>query len=157
MRKLTKLISKPVKFQIHWQTKKLQYLTNTKDQIPSEYQCSVVYKFTCPACNSCYIGKTDRNLLTRIIEHSKSNASEIFQHTQHCTGFGHVHDLLNLPDTLSNNSPIDLYHVLLANTKIIDRDKHWALLLFKEALAIRRGSPELNHGLKASKQLVLFH
>ena len=155
--KITKLISKPAKFQIHWQTTKIQYFTNTKDPIHKEHQSFVVYKFNCPGCNSVYIGKTDRNLVTRIIEHSKNSNSEIYQHIQHCNGFRHIHDLLSLPDTLCNNSSIELHQFLLANTRIIDRDKHWSLLLFKEALAIRRNSPNLNHGLKATKQLILFN
>ena len=43
------------------------------------------------------------------------------------------------------------------NSKIIDRSDHWSLLLFKEALAIRRFKPELNHGTKASKDLIIFN
>jgi hypothetical protein len=34
----------------------------------------------------------------------------------------------------------------------IDRSDHWSLLLFKEALAIRRLKPELNH-----EELVIFN
>ena len=47
-----------------------------------------------------------------------------------------------------------LSEFIFTNSKIIDRSDHWSLLLFKEALAIRRLKPELNHGTKASKELV---
>ena len=43
------------------------------------------------------------------------------------------------------------------SSKIIDRSDHWSLLLFKEALAIRRFKPELNHGTKTSKDLIIFN
>ena len=115
-------------------------------------------KFTCPGCHASYIGKTDRNLSTRILEHSKPHTnSEIFNHINSCHNFQHIHDILNLPDLLSNHNPISLHDILLSNTIVLDSHKHWSVLLFKEALAIRRNFPSLNHGLKASKELVLFH
>jgi hypothetical protein len=43
------------------------------------------------------------------------------------------------------------------NTKIIDKSNHWSLLLYQESLAIQRYKPELNHGLKASKELIIFN
>ncbi len=42
------------------------------------------------------------------------------------------------------------------NTKIIDKANHWSLLLYEESLAIQRRKPELNHGIKASKELIIF-
>ena len=46
---------------------------------------------------------------------------------------------------------------MIDNSKIIDRSDHWSLLLSKQALAIRRFKPELNHGTKASKDLIIFN
>jgi hypothetical protein len=43
------------------------------------------------------------------------------------------------------------------NTKVIDKSNHWSLLLYQESLAIQRYKPELNHGLKASKELIIFN
>jgi hypothetical protein len=48
------------------------------------------------------------------------------------------------------------YFLYFQNFGILQED-HWSLLLFKEALAIRRLKPELNHGTKASKELVIFN
>ena len=42
------------------------------------------------------------------------------------------------------------------NTNIIDRDDNWNLLLYKEAYHIKRSTPFLNNGLKASRELRLF-
>ena len=50
---------------------------------------------------------------------------------------------------------INLYH-LRTNTNIIDRDDNWNLLLYKEAYHIKRSTPFLNNGLKASRELRLF-
>ena len=153
--KLRHLINKPVKIQTHWQTTKLSFFTNTKDPIPKQYQSSVVYKFTCPGCSAPYIGKTDRNLITRIKEHAKPK-SEIFSHVEHCPNFNHLHDILNLPHTLLNHNPVNLYETIFDSVKIIDKSSHWSLLLYKEALAIRQQNPKLNHGLKASKDFKVF-
>ena len=40
--------------------------------------------------------------------------------------------------------------------KILDSDRSWNELLYKEALNIERKDPSLNKGLKASRQLKLF-
>ena len=130
--KLTKLIDKPVKFQVHWKSTKLGHFTNTKNLTPKEYRSCVVYEFTCPGCNATYIGKTDRNLLTRVTEHSKHNSnSEVFNHIDSCTQFKHIHDILCLPDLLNNGSPIPLHEVAMSNTNFIDSYKNWAVLLNK--------------------------
>ena len=42
------------------------------------------------------------------------------------------------------------------NIKVIDSASNWNILLLKEALYIKRSSPVLNHGLKASRELFLF-
>ena len=49
----------------------MSYYCNTKDRIPDYLKSHVVYEFSCPACNAGYIGKTDRNLGTRIKEHCR--------------------------------------------------------------------------------------
>ena len=46
---------------------------------------------------------------------------------------------------------------LFNNCKIIDKTDHWSLLLYKESPAIRRMKPDLNHGTKASKELIIFN
>ena len=41
----------------------------------------VVYKFSCAGCSACYVGETNRHLITRVREHLSSDKnSHIFQH-----------------------------------------------------------------------------
>ena len=42
------------------------------------------------------------------------------------------------------------------NIKIIDSSEKWNILLIKEAIYIKKYSPILNNGLKASRDLYLF-
>ena len=59
-------------------------------------------------------------------------------------------------DAKSDQTSIMAEHVF-HNTKVIDKSNHWSLLLYQESLAIQRYKPELNHGLKASKELIIFN
>ena len=133
-----------------------------KDKIPKEFQSSVVYKFSCPGCSKSSIGKTDRCLHTRLNEHAKTDKhSEIYKHKNDCEHFTYITNLLKLNiDDSNTNERFDLTLFLLNNSTILDNAKlKEALLkeaLLKEALAIHRQKPELNHGIKASRELIVF-
>ena len=43
------------------------------------------------------------------------------------------------------------------NFKMIDKSRHWSLLLYLESIAINRHKPTLNHGTKVSKDLIIFN
>jgi hypothetical protein len=57
-------------------------------------------------------------------------------------------------DVKFNQTNIMAEHVF-HNTKVIDKSNHWSSLLYQESLAIQRS--ELNHGIKASKELIIFN
>ena len=42
------------------------------------------------------------------------------------------------------------------NIRVVDKSDNWSVLLFKEALAIKDSHPQMNSGLKASRDLNLF-
>ena len=76
----------------------------------------------------------------------------------------HIQDLYNLPDIFTNENISSttvinkefFAQTVRDNTNIIDRDDNWNLLLYKEAYHIKRLTPFLNNGLKASRELRLF-
>ena len=39
-----------------------------------------------------------------------------------------------------------LTDLIFTNTKIIDKSKHWSLILFQKSIAINGLKPSLNHG-----------
>jgi hypothetical protein len=64
---------------------------------------------------------------------------------------------LNIDDS-DTNERFDPTLFLLHNSTILDKAKlHWSVLLFKEALAIHRQKPELYHGIRASRELLVFY
>ena len=134
---------------------------STKDPIPTFQKANIIYEITCPGCHDKYIGKTDRCLFTRLNEHASRLDQPMHQHFMNCDLF---HDYLNLFALPSINETgffdIDIKsHMLTAtlnNFRIIDRDNNWSKLCFMEAFYIKRLSPRINVGLKASKELRLF-
>ena len=60
----------------------------------------------------------------------------------------------NYLDSKTNNELTDF---VMTNSKIIDSSNNWNLLLYKEALHIKRRKSILNNGLKASRDLQLFN
>jgi hypothetical protein len=46
---------------------------------------------------------------------------------------------------------------LFLSSTVIDKSNHWSLILYQESIAINRMKPSLNHGTKASKDLVIFN
>ena len=118
------------------------------------------YLLVCPGCKSCYVGKTDCTLHERTKEHAyakgnKNEQSAIYEHLSLCTHYSHIADLFKI-DTNSFNSNQFNVSQIRDNTIILDRRNNWNVLLFKEALTIKKHRPTLNCGLTASKELQLF-
>ena len=77
IRKLQRNLTKPLKFIVNYQMKKVSYFLSKKDKIPDLERNDLVYEFSCPGCSATYIGKTVRNLRTRSTEHAKLNTSAV--------------------------------------------------------------------------------
>ena len=77
LKKIQRNLIQLVKFVI-CDTKKISYFLPKKmTKFPNSLRSNIVYEFTCPGCNSSYIGKTERNLATRLSEHSDPQKSSI--------------------------------------------------------------------------------
>ncbi len=94
-------------------------------------------------------------IYTRTKEHSHQKTSEIHQHLSSGEQFQHIKT--NSDDDTKSNKPCIMAEHVFHNTEIIDKSNHWSLLLYQESLAIQRRKPELNHGIKASKELIIFN
>ena len=71
IRKLQRNLTKPVKFIVIYQTKKVSYFLSKKDKINPDLERNDLVYDVC--CSATYIGKTARNLRTRLTEHAKLN------------------------------------------------------------------------------------
>jgi hypothetical protein len=137
------LIARPNFITIYDTTSTNTYLS-LKDRTDKELQSSVVYKFNCPGCQLSYIGKTDRCLRTRIKEHS-SDITQKFKHiyVMHVNIFNTSRPHLTyLTHYLDQFDPHTTEAIIYQNCTIIDKSRHWSLLLYKESLHIHRQKPE---------------
>ena len=75
IRKLKRSFKENIKFKTVYKTNKLSMFCNTKDSISAEQKSNVIYGITCPGCFQVYVGKTDRNLITRLDEHGTSQCT----------------------------------------------------------------------------------
>ena len=146
-KKLLRCLNVNVQIKTRIATTKLNLFTNTKDKVPKPNKPNVVYEFTCPKCNSSYIGKTDRTLLERAKERAyKDQESAVNKHLNSCYDTNYL-------DSKSNKELTDF---VMTNSKIMDSSSNWNLLLYKEALHIKRRKSTLNNGLNSSRELQLF-
>ena len=145
-------------FESFYSTTKVNIFTNTKDKTPFLSKPNVVFCFPCTGCSSEYIGKTDRNLHGRCLEHSFRNDSAINNHLLSCSNFDDINKMLLFGQKPLNKKEQNDYflNIIENNTSIIDKSDKWNILLIKEAIYIKRRSPILNSGLKASRDLYLF-
>ena len=90
IRKLQRNLTKPAKFIVIYQTKKVTYFLSKKDKIPDLERNDLVYEFSCPGCSATYIGKTVRNLRTRSTEHAKLNTSAVSEPLTTCEHARHI-------------------------------------------------------------------
>ena len=153
-----------VRFRTRFTTKKLSCFTNVKDPTPFLNRSNVVYEITCPGCGDKYVGKTDRTLFERTEEHGwDQKDSAVNKHLVSCPGFVELFNLFCIPNLFSDDTTLMTsslrefsINTVRRNIKILDTDRNWNVLLYKEALYIKRIKPSLNAGLKASRKLNLF-
>ena len=91
-KKLNKSLS-DFKLKVMYKTNKLAMFCSNKDKLNPLNKANVVYSFTCPGCSKTYIGKTERNLITRLEEHVEGRESAINLHLNVCSSY---HDTLSL-------------------------------------------------------------
>ena len=71
-----------------------------KDKVPDLQRSNLIYEFTCPGCNESYIGKTERNLHTRLKEHLDPAKSAISKHLTNCDNADYLININNLYDNV---------------------------------------------------------
>ena len=117
--------------------------------------------------NVCIVISTQFNLncIFRIdLIHLQQKSLQEYVNTITCTRILNLNSVRKLhlqscyePDDLTSKTNKELVDLVVNNTKVIDSARNWNLLLYKEALHIKRRKCVLNNGLKASKELQLFN
>ena len=161
---MTRLLNtkKKIKIKTFFKTTQLKDFASSKDKVQLLSKSNVVYEVCFPGCGENYIGKTERTMRERSVEHAWSDPeSPMRNHLKSCPHFNHMYGLLTIFDETPvaeepKNRRNFTIQSLQEQIKILDYDRNWNQLLYKEALNIERKNPSLNKGLKASRQLKLF-
>ena len=163
--KIQRFLTKPVKFIITYDTKRISFFVSNKDKLPPLSRSNLVYEVLCPGCGKSYIGMTKRCLSVRLKEHATQiNNSAIGKHFSDCEHAQYLANLQNQFSLLndiplpSSNVPSAIENLVFNNFRILHLTKstNYNILAFLETLLIKYNSPQLNTGLKASKELQLF-
>ena len=86
----------------------LNLFCNTKDKTPTLNQSFVVYEFVCPGCSANYVGKTERTLFERNVEHAWNDKDSVVNiHLNECNGVQHVFNITTLTPSLFSDSIVD--------------------------------------------------
>ena len=135
-----------VVFKILYDVCKIELFCNTEDRTPNINQSFVVYEFTCPGCSANYVGKTERTLHERCVEHARNDQNSILKnHLDQCVEMQYLLNITSLgPALFSSDSNIgnadnrnSCINFVIDNTNLIDCYKNFNILLFKEALKIK--------------------
>ena len=160
IRKLNKCFNENVKFIKRYKTNKLAMFCSNKDHIQLQQKANIIYRITYSGCCNKYIGKTDRNIITRLDEHVTEPDQPMYQHVTNCAQFAEYLKCYGLSDIDAVNTilgkELHLLDAVTENTDIIDHNGNWTHLQYLEAYYIKTMSPAINIGLKASKKLQLF-
>ena len=82
----------------------MEFFYKTKDRTPFINQSFVVYEFTCPSCGAYYVGKTERTLNERCVEHEWIDQNSIVKnHLDQCVGVQYLLNITSLGPALSSN------------------------------------------------------
>ena len=60
------------------------FVSPLKVKVPEEIASRIVYKITCPSCQACYVGQTDRHSRTRFGEHKTQRREPVRKHFEPC-------------------------------------------------------------------------
>ena len=78
IKNLKRYLKVNVNIVVKCRTNKLSMFCPTKDKISWNQKANVIYIILCPACHNDYVGKKDRNLKTRLSEHTKKEDEPMF-------------------------------------------------------------------------------
>ena len=140
--------------------KNVGYVLLSQRLILTLQKSNVIYCLTCPGCNEKYIGKTDRNFLTRLHEQGSRDDQPLYQHLTKCEDYNGIVNLIKLPDTNSTTVAVDkkeyMLQAVLIHLRLVDSWRNWSQLLFFEAFYIKTLAPKRTDGLRGSHELLLF-
>ena len=148
IKKLKRYFKEKVNIVVKYRTNKLSMFCPKKDRITWNEKANAISIIQCPCCHNVYVGKMDRNLITRLSEHGKKEDQRMFHHFRSCEKFYSKLNLYSQADIFSDTSTVDqiehVYNSVTDNCKILESCNNWAILQYLEAYHIKTKSPMID-------------
>ena len=141
-----------VHFVCRYSVTKILFFTNMKDKLSKLSKSNVVYQFSCPGCESSYIGKTERTLFERTKEHVIRADSAIKGHFDNCLNVKHLFSINNLILNDVNKHEFRLNPVR-QNTRIIDESNTGTFYCLRKHIILKRN---VQFWIMVSREMQLF-
>ena len=157
LKKVKLCLNSNINFRVLYDTKKMSFYCNIKDKVPYDQRNHVLYKIKYPSCNGCYIGKTERCLITKLTEHGTKETEPMLKLPSECELFKDccwlyfLSSLFNEDEYNNINLTSHIFIAVSQNHEILDSNRNWSQLAFLEAYYIKNHDPIIDHGPKASK------
>ena len=114
---------------------------NNKNSISVEQKSNINYRIICPGCFQKCVGKTDRNLNTRLDEHGAKVDQPMYQHLSNCSAFNSHIMLFTLSDAATHTTIVSkelhLFNAVINIVKILDKNDKWGQLKFLKRIRLR--------------------
>ena len=127
-----------------------------------EQRNHIIYKIKCPGCNDCYIGTIEICLIPRITEHgSKATETKCLNISWNkkclkivigCIPFCYYSMKMNTTCLWHHT-----FNTVLQNHEMLESNCNWYQLAFLDMFYPKNQDPIIDHGLNASKKLLLFN
>ena len=153
IKKIRRFSKKNINFKVFYENKKVGMFCSAKDKVCRDQKANLIYQITCPGCGGKYIGKTDRNFITRMGEQGGRNDQPMHKHLYTCDKYQDLLCMYMCPDL---NVNLHIFNDVMNNSVIMDSNDNFNQLEFLEAYYIKQLKPTINFGLKASRELQLF-
>ena len=90
-------------------------------------------------------------------EQGSRDYEPMYKHLSNCDKFHEITDMFAIgDDDIQIDPKSHIYNAVLDNCSILHRFDQWSQLCYLEAYYIKQLNPEINCGIRASKELSLF-
>ena len=142
-KKIKRYFKEKVNIVVKYRHKQLSIFCPTNNGISWNQKENAKYIIQCPVCHNDYVGKTDKNIITRLSEHGKKEDQQKLNYKL---------NLYSVADIFTDTSTIDhiehVYNSAINNCKILKSCSNWAIWQYLEAYHIKTKSSMINVDVK---------
>ena len=115
IKKLKRYFKENVNIVVKYRKNEVSLFCRIKDRVRWNQKANVIHIIQCCGCHSDYVGKMDRNLITRLLEYWIKEDQLMFQHFRSCEEFNDNLNIYSLADIFSDTMMQHVYNIVVDN------------------------------------------